>query len=642
MRVTNGMITDQTVFNLRRSLGRFMDLQTNMSTGRRINQPSDDPTGTVRDLDYRTQLSNIAQFRKNISVAQSWTQNYDSITAQVKDYLSSAKEIAIAMADGTYDDLARTASAADVQSLFEQIVSLANNELEGRRIFAGYQTKTKPFSVSSGGVTYAGDTGALEFDIESGQRTTINLNGQEVFLKQLSTLGAKADLNVALTANTSLTDLNDGAGIGLVPGTFTITDRNLNLTATIDLTAAPAATTVGDAIARINATLTAAGITNLTAGLGGVGNAITMTTTQNGLVSGSTLIARLNNGNSANLTPGKVRVSNGAGVDIQVDLAGATTLNDVINAFNSQMAAAGVANVTMSVNAAGRGLQVTDTNGVPLGLEISISSVIDDTAAQLGVVGSVSPALVGSDLNPQVDFVVAETTGTTAADLGINGSILSNYVGRDLDARLTNTSQLADLMNGLGLGRGSIVLRQGNGMTTIDLGSAALATVQDFLDAINNSGLDVTASINPSGRGIQVINNDTTKSFTIEEVNNGRAAKLLGLFGSSDMMGSLMVLANALRNDDQEGTGLLLQNLDDGIQNLLNYRATVGARAIRLNTTDNRLADVELSFTSMLSGVEDADMTKLVTELSTHENAYKAALMATSKIIQPSLLDFLQ
>ncbi|PWB70667.1 flagellar hook-associated protein 3, partial [candidate division GN15 bacterium] len=237
MRITNGMITGQTVFNLKRSLSRFMDLETNMSTGRRINQPSDDPTGTVRDLDYRTQLSNIAQFRKNISVAQNWTQNYDSITAQLKDYVSSAKEIAVAMADGTYDDLARTASAADVQSLFDQIVSLANNELEGRRIFGGFQTKTKPFSVSAGGVTYFGDTGAIEFDIESGQRTTINLNGQEVFLKQLSTLGGEADLDVALTSGTLLTDLNAGSGIDLTTGTFTITDRNLGVVATVDLNA---------------------------------------------------------------------------------------------------------------------------------------------------------------------------------------------------------------------------------------------------------------------------------------------------------------------------------------------------------------------------------------------------------------------
>ncbi|PWB68130.1 hypothetical protein C3F09_12260 [candidate division GN15 bacterium] len=412
--------------------------------------------------------------------------------------------------------------------------------------------------------------------------------------------------------------------------------------ATVDLNAAPPATTVGDAITKINSALTAAGITNLTVGLGGVGNALTFTATQNGLVSGSTLIARLNNGNSAALTPGTIQVSNGAGVNVTVDFAGATDLNDVISAFNTQMAAAGVANVTMSINAAGRGLQITDTNGVPLGLQISSSSVVDDTAAQLGIVGAISPTLVGSDLNPQVDFAVAETTGTTAADLGITGSILSNFVGRDLDARLTVNAQLSDLLNGLGLGSGSIALHQGNGATTINLGNATLVTVQDLIDAINNSGLDVTASINPSGRGIQVVNNDTTKSFTIEEVNNGRAAKMLGLFGSSDMMGSLMVLANALRNDDQEGTGLLLQNLDDGIQNLLNYRATVGARAIRLNTTDNRLADIELSFTSMLSGVEDADMTKLVTDLSTQENAYKSALMATSKIIQPSLLDFLQ
>lgn len=642
MRVTDQMISEQTVFNLQRSLRRFAALQTSQSTGRRINTPSDDPIGTVRDLDYRTQLSNIAQFRKNISVAQSWTQNYDSILGQIKDYATNTKEIAVAMSDGTYDNTARQASANEVQSLIDQIMSLANNELEGRRVFAGYQTKSKPFTVTAAGLSYTGDTGALEFDIESGQRTTVNLNGQEVFLKQLSTLGEKADLDIALTGANQLSDLNSGGGVSLVPGTFTITDRNLNITATVDLAAAPPAATIDDAIARINASLTAAGITNLTVGLGPVRNALTFTPTQNGLVSTATQIARINNGTGATMVPGKIHVSNGAGIDMDVDVTGSTTLNDVITKFNAQLSAAGVNNVTMSINAANRGLQITDTNGVPLDLVISDASATDQTASQLGMAGSVSPTLVGTDLNPQVDFSIDETTGTTAANLGIKGAFNADYVGSDLNPRLTATSQLADLKNGLGLGSDAFVLRQGNAMATISPAAPGMTTIQDFLDAINNSGLDVTASINASGRGIQIVNNDTTKSFTIEEAENGRAAKSMGLFGSSDLIGSMVVLVNALRKDDQEGSGLLLQNIDDGIQHLLNYRATVGARGMRLEATDKRLIDVGLSFTSMQSEVEDADLTKVVTDLATQENAYQAALQATARIIQPSLLDFLR
>jgi flagellin-like hook-associated protein FlgL len=556
--------------------------------------------------------------------------------------VSSAKEIAIAMADGTYDNVAREASANEVKSLLDQIVSLANSELEGRKAFAGFQTKTKPFVSANGGVTYLGDTGSLEFEVEAGQRTTINLNGQDVFLKQLTTLGNKADLNVAVTGSTLLASLNSGSGVGLVPGTFTITDRNLNITSTVDLTTAPAATTINDALAKINAALNASGITNLTVGIGGVGNALALTATQNGLVSGSTQIARLNNGNNSVGTIGKIRVSDSAGINASIDLSGSTTLNDVITKFNTQIAAAGVNNVSMSINATGRGLEITDSNGVPLNLTVSNDSALDDTASRFGITGSVGATLVGTDLNPQVDFVVAETTGTAAAQLGINGEYTNSSIGRDLNPRVTTSSRLADLNNGLGVGQDSITFKQGNGVFTLNLGSATIVTVQDMLDAINGSGLAVTASINAGGTGIQVVNNDATKSFTIEETAAGRAAKSLGLFGSSDLMGTLIVLDNALRKDDQEGTGLLLEHLDSGIQNLLNYRATVGARGNRLDTTDSRLSDMKLSFTKLQSEVEDADMTTLITDLATYENSYKAALQAASMIIQPSLLDFLK
>jgi flagellar hook-associated protein 3 FlgL len=100
-------------------------------------------------------------------------------------------------------------------------------------------------------------------------------------------------------------------------------------------------------------------------------------------------------------------------------------------------------------------------------------------------------------------------------------------------------------------------------------------------------------------------------------------------------------LIKALNNDDREVVGQLIENLTDGMQELLNQRASVGAMVNRLETTDSRLNDLNYSFKSLLSEVEDADLTQLVTDLATQENSYNAALVAAAKIIQPSLLDFL-
>ena len=333
-------------------------------------------------------------------------------------------------------------------------------------------------------------------------------------------------------------------------------------------------------------------------------------------------------------------VTDDLGVTVNVDLSGAASIGDVVNAFNTQMTAAGYPQVTMGLNAAGTGLQIDDASGV-MGLRIAEIDPDQSTALNLGIRGAVSPTLVGSDLDPLVGFAVEETTGTTAADLGLLSEFTGDYAGEDLDPALLLTSNIADINHGLGMDPGRLVIHHGTVTRTVDLTDPAIVTVQDVIDKINGIGFDITASINADGRGIQIANDDPNRSLIVQDDSNTRMAKDMGLWGSTDIMGSMLLLASSLRDDDQEGTGLLLANLNDGMNHLLNVRAGVGARAIQLENTHSRLVDLDLSLTRLLSEVEDADITTLVTDLATYENNYQASLMAGAKIIQPSLLDFL-
>ncbi len=638
MRVTNGMITNQVMFNTQRALKRYVNLQSNMSSGRRINQPSDDPLGTLRDLNYRTELAKIDQFQKNISTGQNWLKTYDNSLAEIKDFISTAKEVAVAMSNGTYDATARDASATEIESIFKQIIQTGNSQLEDRQIYAGFLTQTTPLMVGTNGVVYNGDTGAMEFEVESQLRMQINLNGSDVFLKQLSTLGEDADLNVGMRSTILLSALHNGSGVDLTPGTFTVTDKNLGTSVTIDVSAA---TTLQDALTAINAQLTAAGMTNLSISHKPGENALSIDTTATGQIAPVTSLGNLRNGAGIDLSSGRLRVTDGAGIDVSVDMSGALTVNDVITKFNNAMTAAGVANVTMGINAAGTGFGILDTNGIPLGLSIENYPNETAIASVLGIAGAVGTELVGAALEPQPALEIAETTGTIAQDLGLKGVYTTDKTGNDLDPRLTATALLADIRAGAGFSRGRMVMWQGTSNATIDLSDPTLVTVQDLLDRINSTGLNITASINESGRGIQIANNDSNMSFTIEDSGTGHSSKDLGVYGSSDMMGSLLSLVNALRDDDQEGAGLLLQNMDDSIQHLLNMRSTVGARTNRLESIDSRMTNQKLSFTKLLSDVEDADLTELATELATRENSYQAALLASAKLLQPSLLDFI-
>ena len=639
MRVTNSVIAGNVAFNTQRAIARFLELQKQMSSGRRINKPSDDPIGTIRDLDYRKELSKIQQYRGAIAQGQNWMGIYDNNLADINNMLSSARELAVAMANETFDSDARLASAGEVSSMLERIIQIANDELEGKSIFAGFRTNIKPIIMSATGARYVGDTGKIQFQIDTSSRFDVNLIGSNVFLKQVTILGQNSDYNTSITATTMLADLKGGTGITLPPGTITISDYNLGINSIINL---GAAIDINDVLNIINTRLTADGITNLTAELGDEGNNIKFVTTQNGLISNQTSLSVLNNGTGVNMIPGRFKVTDGAGIDFEVDISGNSNIGDVISSFNTQVAAAGVSNVTMQINAAGTGFEINDTNGVPLNLRIEEIGPESTTAANLGITGSVGAQLIGQDLNLSVNFEIFDTVGTTAEELGILGKFTTDLIGDDLNPILLATANVTEFNNGIGFSLGEIIIKHGDMSRVIDLGDTLIVTVQDMLDAINNSGLNVAASINAAGSGIEIINNDPTRSLAIEEVSGGRTAKKLGMFGASDLIGTMMVLQNSLENNDQEGAGLLLEHIENSLQHLLNQRAVVGARGVRLESTDIRLINRDLGFIKLLSDVEDADLAKLVIQLATYENNYQAALMASARIIQPTLLQFLR
>lgn len=85
-----------------------------------------------------------------------------------------------------------------------------------------------------------------------------------------------------------------------------------------------------------------------------------------------------------------------------------------------------------------------------------------------------------------------------------------------------------------------------------------------------------------------------------------------------------------------------LGSIDEQIDKLLAERATLGARTNRIELIKGRLENEEISVTSLMSQNEDADVAQVITNLKMQENVHRAALGAGSRIIQPTLLDFLR
>ncbi len=641
MRITTDMVYNRTIFNLSRNLDRYMSVESMVSSGRRINTPSDDPIGTHHDLNYRTRLSEIEQYLSNISQGSGWMATYDSGLGDLKNLYSSAKEIALMMANDTYDDVAREAAANEVQGILDQVLQLGNADVDGRYLYSGHRTRTKPLEASANGVVYRGDRGTIELEVDVSSRINSNLIGEDIFLKQLQVLGEDADLHAGLLGTTPVADLKLGDGIDLSAGTFEIHDNNRNVTYTVDISGA---TTVDDIVNAINTQLGPAA--NLSVKISDVGASLTWepTTGATNTVTLDTPISNLNGGSGIDLNGGRFLIRNAdESISAEVDVSGASTIGDVIASINGALATSGIAGVTAGLNSDGTGLALTDTNVPPLGLVVEEVSSDYSTASDLGLTGPLEPTLEGRDLSPQPDFTIRDIgSQTVAADLGIGGTINSETVGGQLQPLLTVDTLLSSLNNKAGFDLGEIKISQGDQVAFVDLSSLAFTTVADLLNAINSCGLDITASVNDAGTGIQIVSNLTDRTLIVENNDSSRTANTLGVIGSSDMLGSLMLLVTALQNDDRELAERLVGNMDLAMNELLSSRATVGSRMIRMDTTQNRLENSRTTVTKMLSDVEDADMVTAVSDLAKQENLYKAALMASSSIMQYSLVDFLR
>lgn len=108
--------------------------------------------------------------------------------------------------------------------------------------------------------------------------------------------------------------------------------------------------------------------------------------------------------------------------------------------------------------------------------------------------------------------------------------------------------------------------------------------------------------------------------------------------GAAGLFAKLAEAAQNLRAGEQ----VSLDNIDAGVDRMLQKVAEVGARKNRVEAVENRISGSTLELKKMLSNIEDIDIAQAITKLKSEESLYQASLAASAKIIQPSLMDFLR
>ena len=144
MRTTNNMLINNMLYHINNNLYRMSKLQTQMATGKKIEIPSDDPIVAARALKFRTDVSEIQQFKSNANDAYSWMDMTEVTLGKMIDILHDARERAVQAANSgtlTMDD--KNKIMQEIKQLRSQSVHLANTSYAGRYIFSGYMTDTK-------------------------------------------------------------------------------------------------------------------------------------------------------------------------------------------------------------------------------------------------------------------------------------------------------------------------------------------------------------------------------------------------------------------------------------------------------------------------------------------------------------------
>lgn len=638
MRITNQLQARTLIFNTQRSLAALLVTQNQVSTGKRVQRPSDDTVAATLAMRFQNGLSAIERYKSVLSTGLSRLSATDTALADAYQKLLDAQQIAITELDGAATTESRAAAGQVVADIISSLLSTsANFKFEGRYLFAGSLTKTAPFVEAGGGIVYLGNEASLLGNVADGATAALNMTGQEAFGALSSEVAGTVDLNPGVTLGsgsvppTSLADLNQGRGVA--KGSIAITVGTT--TTNIDLSGAEDLDDVRDLIQ--------AAVPAITVSVNGSGNGLTLTHSSSSFtvseVSGGTTAADLGidgastgmvltgsdidprlsldtpvsvlNGTGLTLTG--VTVTNGTLGPVDIDLSTAVTMEDVIQAIENARTSAGDS--------------------------LYLEATITDTGL------NVRSRLSGTFLK------IAETgAGTTAADLGIL-------------TRMTGATPLYTLNGGAGFTGGPVEIVYSGGTVEVDLTTAE--TVEDIQDAISEATNGVvTMSILAGPDRFRLTDSGGGANPTLNVPSGGTAETITdlgfavgtpgagGVLTGSDvdsqgvraenLFTALLDLKNGLLSDNTSQIERALALLETAIGDLNTVRGELGGRISKLEGIQARHDANSLTLSELLSKQVDVDAIEAVSRLAQQQAAYEAALQVSATISQLSLAFFLR
>ncbi|MCK4257407.1 MAG: flagellar hook-associated protein FlgL [Halanaerobiales bacterium] len=207
MRLTSNMMVKNLMRNLNNNYKKMDRLSNELSTGRKIMQPSDDPVASLRSMQLQTVIHQNEQYIKNIDQAIDWIDTSESALDEVNSVLLRGRELAIYGASDTLDQEQRDSIRLEIEQLAEHLVQISNTSIGGRFVFSGHKTTTKPYADYNS--AYQGDINHLGVEISKSVSIDYSIPGNSVFDQAFDAMRDMInDLSTGNITNLSTTTLN--------------------------------------------------------------------------------------------------------------------------------------------------------------------------------------------------------------------------------------------------------------------------------------------------------------------------------------------------------------------------------------------------------------------------------------------------
>ncbi len=177
MRVTSGMTASMVETSLQNIQTQLAQVQGQMASGHRINQPSDDPIGTENVLQWQNAIDQNTQYQSNAQDAVNWLGSTQSALQQAVSLAQQIRSLAVSAGAGSLTAAQLQTIAQQIASAESSLVNVGNTKVGDSYIFSGQQTSTQPFTQSGTAVTYGGGSGTIQREIGPGQFVQANADG---------------------------------------------------------------------------------------------------------------------------------------------------------------------------------------------------------------------------------------------------------------------------------------------------------------------------------------------------------------------------------------------------------------------------------------------------------------------------------